>query len=359
MTRGAAFVAALLATIARPAWWLMALATFLVRGGIVLVLLPIITLPSPLALSNAFAPVLLPLALGRIEPAIVAGPAILVGILLVWLVGGGRIAAAIDAELIREAAAAALDEGVGEPRGPGSPPPTGRAPARSASAVAWRVLAVRLVAWLPLAVALGVGVARIVEVTYAELTRPGDVGTPLVVRVAGSAVSQLGLIVIAWVVGEVVGGVATRRVVLSGGAIGGSLAWAVRTTAARPLSWLVPWLATTAVLAVVLGATLAAAALAWTRTVDSFSDRLTDPLLSLVTMLVFVALWLAAMFLGGVILAVRSASQTFEHARRAAIATAEPIRPDAIDAPADPGTFGASTRARPGDWSADDEGGSL
>ncbi len=87
MTRGAAFFAALLVSIGRPAWWLMALATFLLRGGIVVVLLPIVTVPSPLAISNAFAPILLPLALGRVEPAIVAGPVIVVAALLVWLVG--------------------------------------------------------------------------------------------------------------------------------------------------------------------------------------------------------------------------------------------------------------------------------
>jgi hypothetical protein len=34
VTRGAAFVAALLVAIGRPAWWLMALSTFLLRGGI-------------------------------------------------------------------------------------------------------------------------------------------------------------------------------------------------------------------------------------------------------------------------------------------------------------------------------------
>ena len=112
MTRGAAFFAALLVSIGRPAWWLMALATFLLRGGIVVVLLPIVTVPSPLAISNAFAPILLPLALGRVEPAIVAGPVVVVAALLVWLVGGGRIAAAIDVALVRDAAAAALEEGV-------------------------------------------------------------------------------------------------------------------------------------------------------------------------------------------------------------------------------------------------------
>ena len=232
MTRGAAFFAALLVSIGRPAWWLMALATFLLRGGIVVVLLPIVTVPSPLAISNAFAPILLPLALGRIEPAIVAGPVVAVAALLIWLVGGGRIAAGIDVAFVRDAAAAALEEGVAGRVGGevGSDPDGALVPPsrRSTSGLAWRVLAVRLIAWLPLALAVGFGLAAIVGVTYVELTRPVNVSTPLVVRVARAVVSQLALIVIAWVVGEVVGGVATRRVVLGRGRYGRSMASAVR-----------------------------------------------------------------------------------------------------------------------------------
>jgi hypothetical protein len=367
VTRGAAFFAAVLVTIGRPTWWLLALATFLVRGGIVLAILPIVTLPSPLALSNAFAPILLPLALGRLEPAIVAGPALVVGTLLVWLVGGGRIAAGIEIALVGEQEAAAIDEGVarrpetGPPRAPdehdrahdGTPRPA------SSPGVAWRALAVRLAAWVPLAVALGIGVAQIVEVTYLELTRPSDASVPLVLRVAGGVVSHLGLIAVAWVVGEVVGGVATRRVSLAGRGGGSSLLWAIRTTAAHPMSWLVPWLATTAILVVVMGGTLGAAAFAWTRAVDALSDRVTDPFLALGTLLAFVAVWLAAMFLGGVILAVRSASQTFEHARRDALAGARATGREGRDPAAGSGTFGSPSRSRPGDWSTDDDGGSL
>jgi hypothetical protein len=93
--------------------------------------------------------------------------------------------------------------------------------------------------------------------------------------------------------------------------------------------------------------------------VDALADRFVDPLLTLGVMLVFVAVWLAAMFLGGVILAVRSASQTFEYVRLEAL---QRVR---IGAPApDPvspggGTFGASPRGRTGDWSPNDDGGSL
>ena len=37
---------ALVASLSHPAWWAMALAAFLVRGGILLILLPIVSLPT-------------------------------------------------------------------------------------------------------------------------------------------------------------------------------------------------------------------------------------------------------------------------------------------------------------------------
>ena len=356
MTRPATFLAAVLAAIGRPGWWLMALATFLLRGAIVLVVLPILTLPSALAVSNLVAPIVVPLALGRIEPVTVIAVIVLIGLFLAWLIGGGRIAAAIEVALVRDNAAAAIDEGVaGATASNARPDPSDQA----AGSLAWRVLAVRLIAWLPLALAIGFGIARIVQVTYIELTRPVDVSIPIVVRVAGEVVPQLGLIVIAWIVGEVVGGVATRHTVLTPAEHGRSLAWAIRTSASSPLSWLVPWLGTTLLLFVVMGATLAAAAFAWARAVEGLSDRLANPFAALLTLLLFVALWLAAMVFGGVILAVRATAQTFEHVRRSTEPRAAAERVDARSNHGEAGTFGGGTASRTGDWSQHDDGGSL
>ena len=52
MTIAGRTLAALLAVLGRPSWWMLGLAGFLVRGGIVVFLVAIITLPSPLALSH-------------------------------------------------------------------------------------------------------------------------------------------------------------------------------------------------------------------------------------------------------------------------------------------------------------------
>ena len=66
MSRSAAVLASLLVTLGRPTWWVLALSTFLVRGGLLLFLLPIVSIPSPLAVSNVLAPLIVPVAFGRI-----------------------------------------------------------------------------------------------------------------------------------------------------------------------------------------------------------------------------------------------------------------------------------------------------
>ncbi len=71
VSRGGAILASLLVTLGRPAWWLLALAGFLVRGGFVVFLIPIVVLPSPLAVSNVVAPFIVPMALGRIVPEVI------------------------------------------------------------------------------------------------------------------------------------------------------------------------------------------------------------------------------------------------------------------------------------------------
>ena len=337
MSRGGAALASLLVTIGRPAWWLLALTGFLVRGGFIVFLLPIVVLPSPLAMSNLLSPLIVPVALGRIgvEVLVVAATAIVA--CSAWLLVGGWIGAATDLALIREGAAAAADEGVGPDA------PLGRSSARRDRVLIRRMAMARLAAWLPLGLAMEVGIARVVAITYVELTRPGDVAAPLVLRVAVAAAPELTAIAVAWLLGELVGGLAVRRIVLLGAPPARAVLDAVLAVARRPASTLLPWLVSTAALAVILGAAVAAASVAWSRVIVALSSRPVDPPAVALNLLLFVAIWLAALDLTGLCAAARGSIQTFEELRG---------RPAT-------GTFGASAHHRPGDWSIPDEGGSL
>jgi hypothetical protein len=334
-----AILASLLVTLGRPSWWLLALTGFLVRGGFVLFLLPIVALPSPLAISNVVAPVVVPVALGRVGPEVVALVIIAVLSLLAWLVVGGVVAAAAELALVREGAAAAADEGIGPPRPATSPIVR---PRRDRSLAA-RILAARLMALVPLTVAIGVGVVKVVAVAYAELTRPFEVATPLFLRVALGAAPELAVVVVMWLLIELGAALASRRIVLRGGSAGASLLVSAADVVRRPVSTLLPWLVSTALLAVVLGGTVGAAGVAWSRLIVAMSASEPDPVTVAIGLVTFVAIWLAALVLAGLFAAVRGSIVTFEYLR----------------ARTRTGTFGASAHHRPGDWSVRDEGGSL
>ena len=72
MSLGATLGGALLAVLARPSTWPLALLGFLVRGGWLLIVAPIVVLPTPVGLANVVAPVLEDIAFGRRTAELVA-----------------------------------------------------------------------------------------------------------------------------------------------------------------------------------------------------------------------------------------------------------------------------------------------
>lgn len=357
MSRSAAVLASLLATLGRPAWWPLALAAFLLRGGFALFLVPIVFLPSVLALSVLVAPWIMSLAFGRIDAEVVAVIGGGLVVFLAWLVGGGWIAAAMDVALIRLAADAAAEEGIGPVTATLSGSGANRR--RRDRAIINRVLVARLLAAIPLGIAVAIGIARIVAVTYIELTQPADPSVPLVARVLAGATGELALIAAAWAFGEVVGGVAARRIVLGRATVARAVRGAVSDVLRQPLSTIVPWLVTTAFGATMLAATLGAARIAWSRTVVLIAGDTSEATVLALALLIFVAIWLAGLLLAGAFAALRSTVQTFEEVRRT-VPTAAGSGTETAESGGDqPGTFGASAHHRPGDWSMRDEGGSL
>ncbi len=336
-------IAALLAVVGRPSWWLLALAAFLVRGGILLFLLVVVSLPSLLVVSNVVVPLVQPLALGSVDVETVAPIALLALAGLGWLVGGSWIAAVIEIALIRAARAAAIEDGL--PVGP-----------RLASGrwLSGRVAAAHLVAHVPLAVAIGVGSVQIGNVAYAELTHPFEIATPLVIRVAAGAIAPLAAIVIAWLAGEIVGALAARRIVLGGASVAGSLLGALGDVARRPASTLLPALGIIVILALDLAAMLGAVAVVWTAARARLVDPSAEGWTVVVTLLALGGAWAASLALTGLVDAWRGAAATIDMERAAAAR--------AIRAGRDPdhgGTFGASAGRHPVDWPIRDEGGSL
>lgn len=192
----AAMRGALVATVAHPAWWAVALAAFLVRGGIILAILPIVQLPSTAGLITAFAPPLEALVLGRPSLEGVAVGTLLIGLVLAGLAIAGMTGAWLDLALVREA----TDDDELD---------LGWSPQRAS---AWTALGIRLMAHAPTFLALAYGSARIIGATYDELIAPGDLTVPVAIRVALRAPDAVALIGLSWLLGEALGPLAARRV---------------------------------------------------------------------------------------------------------------------------------------------------
>ena len=314
----------LLVTLARPATWPLALAAFLIRGGLILLVLPIVVLPSPVGIGDAVGPTLTAVALGGMPPEALIGGGAAIGLLVVWLIGGGWLAAALEAEAARIVAS---DDDIRAVVAPGS---SGRLNPRGGGRTAARILAARLIANIPLVLVLAWGSVRLVVVTYGELTSPGDVSTPIVLRVLLATPEVVAAIVLAWMVGELVGAVAARRIALAGDGIGRALVTAVGTCLRHPLSALARFWVPTLVLAVVLLPSAIAAGSAWSAAAANL-EAIDDPLRALISVVALVFLWVVGLLLASVVCAWRAAVWTIAEVQRR-------------------GTFGGSPDRRPGDW---------
>jgi hypothetical protein len=195
-------VAAFLATLAHPRWWLLALAGFLIRGGIALLLIPIVVPPTIAGVAAMLAPTVVVLASGGSFPIV---PALLVATaILGWVLVAGGLGAWFDAAIVGDTRTDEdLDLGVvtGSPAGN---PADGPLPAGLGT--------IRLGPHVATAVVFVVAAIDVIEVAYREATSPGAPTVPFVIRILGETLVPVGVLVATWVVAEAVGGLGLRLV---------------------------------------------------------------------------------------------------------------------------------------------------
>lgn len=313
---GATAGTALLAVLERPSTWLLALVGFLVRGGWLVVLAPIIVLPSAVGLANVVAPLVEDIAFGRRTDEVTSVVLSAVLVLGVAVIGGGLLAAATEVEAVRRTAAA-LE----------------RPPARPTRYAVGRVLAVRLISLIPLLVALAWSAVRIISVAYRELTVPSDVATPITLRILAGAPDALVALLVAWLVAEVVGGLAVRWVVLRGDGVRDALRDALRDGRRDAGRLIALGVVSVLVLLTVIAVTGLATGTVWAGLRGALADG--DPSSATLAVLVlFVALFAGSLVILGLTAAWRSALWTVVAGRH--------------DVPA-AGTFGGGRDSRSGD----------
>jgi len=311
VTPGAVLTASLLASLARPSTWVLGLLGFVVRGGFLVVLAPIVVVPSAVGLANVIAPTLTSMVFGGLSPEIVT--LVVGGVIVVaaWLVLGGLLAAAAEAEAAERIAE---DDDLTIHRRP---------------RLALRILLARTIAATPLAVALGVGAVRVVAVAYRELTVPSEVAVPVAARIIRGAPDAVAAIVLAWVVAEVIGALAVRRIVLQGEGPADAILHAVGHAIRHPFRIAVAFVVPLVALVAVVVPSAAAAAVTWDAIRAAIANE-AGPLGVGGLLVAFMGLWGGGLVLIGMVTAWRAAVWTVEVAR----------------------TFGGVPTTLPGEWTA-------
>ena len=316
----------------------VAMVGFLVRGGIVLIALSSVVLPSVIGIAGATGidyisisgePTrwLLEVVLATIVAAVV------------WLTVAGLVGSLVDVWLVRMALDATRPATRGRLLLPEMP-------------LLLRLLAIRMICLVPLTIALVWAAGRLFNATYDELTTPTNLATPLPLRVIFAATSAVAVVAVAWLVAETIAAIAIRRQILAGHGIWRSLGGAAWQLVRRPISTLLTVFISYATSVVAVGLALVATATAfdWCRIAarntqpiavklgigDFGTTRDFRPVAFALAAVAMALAWAAALALSGVASAWRSAAFTLEVAD--ALPAAEPA------ASASPATGGAPDR---------------
>ena len=294
----------------RPRLWAYALVAFLARGGVVVLALPIVVLPTFIGIANVVGPASVSAAgpSPRLVGLIVAAVAAVATLVVV----GTFVAAAAETALHRATVTPDADAPSTPDRGD---PSLAMAPPGAMRRAVARVAALRLLLLVPVAAVTVVAVPAWIGVGYRELTLPSDVAAPLVLRVVAGAPAASVAVLLAWLATEVVGGFATRRAVLFGASVPRALAGG----AVDPLRAPVGTVLTVAV-ALVLSVGLLlpavwAVAAAWDAARRALVGEI-DPIAALVVALALTAAWTVALLLAGIAAAGRATLATAELLRR-------------------------------------------
>jgi hypothetical protein len=307
----------------------VALAGFLLRGGIVLLLLPSVVLPSVLGLAAATGVQAFGID-GRPTPwlfqvAVVAS----LGVAL-WLVLAVTIGSLIDVWLIE---AVTNPDGGAADRPRPFPDPL----------ILFDMASIRVICLVPVVGAIWWAGSQVYDTVYRELTSPTNLATPLPLRVVEDSAASILYVALVWLASEVIAAIAVRRLVLLDGGIWRSICGAFVHLIRRPVSSAATVIVTFGASIMATGLAMAATAVAfdWCRvaarspqpialTVGLGSFTVTRDLRPVVFILASVALaaaWLVSLAVSGVASAWRSAALTAETA--ALVAGARPSSTEA------------------------------
>ncbi len=297
--------AALVVTLGRPATWVVALAGFLAGGGVIALAWPVLVLPTPSGLQNILGAPVATLAFGNPSGEFMRLLAVTAVTATLVFVSGLLAGAWAERRGIAMVLVAAEEEGY-----------TALVPRLATLPAVLRVAVIRLTALIPPLVVFVLAWPALYAVTYHELILPGDLVTPLPVRVVAQLPVQLSALLLVWGASDLAAALAVRRLIVERRRLATAwlLGWA--DLARRPHRVIPAALIGDFAVVVAVGPALLASALAWARVRDALELGPDSPLGIAVTV-VWVALWLGCLVLAGFGNAFRAALLTLEGARRA------------------------------------------
>jgi hypothetical protein len=200
-----------------------ALAGFLVRGGIALLALPIVVLPSVIDIAGIAGVDAISIA-GEPTPWLIAVIVLVVVAAAAWLGVAVLAGSVVDYWLVHMELGAAAS------------------PARRLDLPGWGLMWtmswIRVVCALPLAAAITWATTQIFDATYNQLITPTNLVTPLPVRVVLTATGAVAVVVLVWLLSEAFGAIAIRRAILDRRGFRRSLLGALDQVVRRPIAFL-------------------------------------------------------------------------------------------------------------------------
>jgi hypothetical protein len=279
------------AVVGDPGAWLLGMAGFIVRGGIIALLLPIWTAPSPVGIALFVGPGII--NTGRLDgPAFIA---VFAGVTIALLLAAGALLAAAWLE------AMAFDRLSADPEAAAMRGADG-APAASPGRLG-RLVAVQLAALLPVLLAAVAASGPLAASVRHEILLPDDLAVPLFLRAARGALQPLLILAASVVLADLISGLLSRRVLMPDTPTReASLRAVARVIAASTLSWLLS--------AVVMLPAIGAVMVTWGAVRDAWLTAAPFPsgprtAAAAEATLLFVAVWVGTLLLGGVVSALR------------------------------------------------------
>lgn len=292
-----ALVDAVVVTLLRPEAWLLGLAGFLAGGGVLLVGAPVAVLPTPSGLQNALG--------GPISTLVVGTPSTALIVLIVASVGAAAAAVIVGtvAGAWAERSGVLLTLATAREERLLDPPDLAGGPGTA------RVAAVRLLSLLPVALAAGLAWPPLYDAAYRELVLPGDLTTPLPIRIIRAVPGPLAAVVAAWLAADSAAALGVRRVLLGRHRV--LAAWALGWVdlVRHPLRAAGTALFGLGALVLLLGPMMLAATTGWARVREVMLGD-AGPVAAVIAVGVWVAVWLAALLLAGIASAIRVAAWT-------------------------------------------------